>query len=185
MRITDFNNYNSTNFKSFRVSFDTEEFLRKFPNNLLADILDSARRVERTEFYDLELLSDMRFRIREKGNYFSGIAEPIAAVKPKAHDNRIKITGLYDGIEDETRKCGDPCEAYIEYNSHAEALKGYKMIDKGENKIDRISIITKEMDNQKLLNQTATEDKRKPPLFRVVMDKYGDIVKEFKPKSEI
>ena len=67
MKITDNYIQNNTSFKSFKVSFNTAEQLKKLPNAILSDLLDVGIKVDKTEYIDLELLSDLRLRIKEKG----------------------------------------------------------------------------------------------------------------------
>ena len=183
MRIDNVTNYSSTNFKSLTVSYNAEHLLDTLSKDVLAKILDVGKIVEKTDYVDLQLLSDLSFRIKEKGNLFSGIKEPINAVKPQQNENFVIIKGVYDGVENKKLKRGKNVQHKIQYRSYAEALKGYNLIYNARNKVERLGVITKEIDRQKMydaeLERIRANGKPKISLQELIISRYGNFVREF------
>ena len=186
MRITtDYNNYNSrnTNFKSFSISYGAEEKLYKLKKQL-PTIYDIGRKCEYTHFYDLEMLSNLTFRIKEKGCKFGMLAEPITVIKPKDQSPKLAIKGKYDGLSTDKHRHGDDYYKYIEYSSPEEALKGYDRIMAATDYITKIYYVLRELEEEARWKE-ANEIKKLTlpnnlPLDNVLMKRYGDFVKEYK-----
>ena len=182
MKILSQNHSYNPNFTAFNVSYNSAEGLAKMPSYFLSSLLKLGRNFEKTEFIDIELLSNLKLRIKEKGNVCSSIREPITAYKPKANESRIQISGIYDGADCDTKTRGSLCRTYIDYISPNEALKGYARIKNTENKIEKIGVIAKEMERSKVIQaekEFSALDRRKVPFHQVLLNKYGDIVKEW------
>ncbi len=183
MKILSQNNSFNPSFSSFNISYNSAEKLAKMPKSLLCSLLKIGRNFEKSEYIDIELLSNLKLRIKEKGNVCSSITEPIKVLKPKPHQNHIQISGIYDGADCDTKTRGKFCRTYIEYVSPEEALKGYERIKKSVNKVEEIEIIAKEMERSKVIQENkefSSLERKKVPLHQVLISKYGDIVKERK-----
>ena len=181
MKITPQYNYQNTNFKSFKISYDAAEPLSRLPIGLLGRILKMGKSLEKTEHIDVELLPDLRFRIKEKGKVFSSYSEPFTVTKPKRNDNKIKLSARYDGVEDGNKKRGHICHTYLQYSTAEQALKGYEKIEfESSNNIDKIGAIAREYERTlvyKAAAETEPVAKTKATLLDILLNKYADIVK--------
>ena len=177
--------YKNPKFTGFSISYNAEELLSKLPNDVLAKILDVGRKIERAEYVELQLLSDLRFRIKEKGKVFSGFTEPVKVLEPKVNENHLTVVGIYDGVESDDLKRGKPCKVSIRYASYAEALKGYNMIQSSKTNIEKLGAIANEIERDKAFLAEKEllrtyNNKKRTPLSTVLISKYGNFVKEFK-----
>ena len=173
--LTGYNNSN-TSFQSFTVSYNAEKSLSRLPVGFLAKIIKLGKYFEKTEYIDIELLSDLRFRIKEKGKFFEAFSEPFTVNKP--NNNIIKVSGTYDWINNDKNSV---CNKYIVYSSAEEAIKGYERITTETSKIDTIAAIANEMEKSLLIeagkNQPPTQQNIMS-LHKKIMNKFGGIVKE-------
>ena len=170
-------NCNKPVFRALRLSYDIESTLHDSAGaKLISNFFEAGRKLEGTQFFDLEVLSDLTMRIKEKGNPFSGLLEPIKIYKHS--DNQLRITGMYDGAEYEFCKHGQKKSIYLRYDESkvvnkildsVNSLKGILRLTAITKLLDDYYIKTKSVQNQKTMTKQG--------VVSVLMTKYGDIVK--------
>ena len=185
MKIENNTYYNIPQFKGFYVSYNAEDKLRQLSSRILTNMYEAGKKVEHYSYVDLHLLSDLKFRIKEKGKVFSGIKEPIKAIKPAQGENYIDVQGIYDGVENENLKRGEKSTIKIRFSSPEEAMKGYTFIENANTKIDKLVAIAYEIERDRMFADELEASKRINrkkiiPLHSLIMSKFGNIVKEFK-----
>ena len=173
MRIsTDYNN--RVNFTSLKISYDAEERLHHVSKEFISGIFEAGKKLEHTEYLDLIMLKNLSFRIKEKANKFFVLREPIWV--DETPYGPLKVTGTYDGLEDESHKKGQKIDILVDCGSEVKNHFALKKI-KGLNGIMRLSYITKMIDDFKirqaepdLTNQSRDKE------VSLLMYKYADFV---------
>ena len=180
MRVTSIDktqNYNKSVFRALRLNYDIENtLLESAEPKLISKFFEAGRKLEGTQFFDLEVLSDLTMRIKEKGNPFSGLLEPVKVYKHKP--NQLRITGIYDGAEDEYCKPGQKKSVCLRYDEpgtvnkilgSVNSLKGILRLAAITRLLDDYYVKTKPVQNSKTLTKQG--------IVSILMTKYGDIVK--------
>lgn len=168
--------YPQSTFKSLKLSQGLENILLEKVNIYeIKRIFEAGRKLENTQYFDLEMFDDMSFRIKEKGNVFSGLLGPIKIYKHS--DKQLKITGIYDGVEDTINKPGDQTSFLLKYDKPESVEKIYNSI-KSLKGILRLAAIAKLLDDYYI--KTKTEPNPFPlskfGVVKVLMGKYGDLL---------
>ena len=169
-------NYPQSTFKSLKLSQGLEYILPEKAGIFeINRIFEAGRKLENTQFFDLQMFDDMSFRIKEKGNVFSGLIEPIKIYRHS--DKEIKVIGVYDGVEDGIHKKGEHANILLKYDRPESVDRIYNEIrfTKG---ITRLAAITKLLDDfyvKTKIEQNPTPLK-KWDIVKVLMSKYGDML---------
>ena len=170
-------NYNRPAFRALKLNYDIESTLvESADTKLISKFFEAGRKLEGTQFFDLEVLSDLTMRIKEKGNPFSGLLEPIKIYRHKP--NQLRISGIYDGVEDEYGKPGQKKSMYLRYDEPNIVNKILDSVNSLKG-ILRLTAITKLLDDYYVKTKSGQEHKTlsKQKIVSVLMTKYGDIVK--------
>ena len=170
-------NDNKPVFNALRLNYDIESTLvESADTKLISKFFEAGRKLEGTQFFDLEVLSDLTMRIKEKGNPFSGLLEPIKIYRHKP--NQLRISGIYDGVEDEYGKPGQKKSMYLRYDEPNIVNKILDSVNSLKG-ILRLTAITKLLDDYYVKTKSGQEHKTlsKQKIVSVLMTKYGDIVK--------
>jgi hypothetical protein len=180
MKVSNINShsaYQKSTFKSLKLSYGVEETLaEKASANQINNFFEAGRKLENTMFFDLEVFEDLSMRIKEKGNVFSGLVEPINIFKHTA--KQLRVVGVYDGVEDETHKKGQKLGVSLKYSAPetVESILKYIKPLKG---VMKIAAITKLIDDYYIkteLTEKNSQQLSKRGILRVLMNKYGEIV---------
>ena len=171
-------NQSACNFRSLRVSYALHENLINTQKKFLYEIFESGKRLENTQYLDLLIKDDFTFQIKEKANPFFALINPIRY--ERTGEKQIKISGIYDGVDNEIHKKGETVNIMLDYPTEDFTNSVYLKL-KGLRGILRVSYITKLLDAKKLLEAEYEPENltniSKEKMVSLLMYKYGDIVK--------
>lgn len=167
----------NNNFKALKLSYGIEQTLIDSASSAqISNMFEAGKKLENTQFFDLLVLSDLTMRIKEKGNPFLSLTEPIRVHK---HSNKqIRIVGIYDGVENENNKIGQKYSVLLKYDK-PETVDNIVNDLQQKRGIVRLATIAKIIDDYfvKTKLQQKTEKISRANIISILMNKYGDIVR--------
>ena len=148
MKVLNINSHSTNNkptFTSLRISYNAENILADNAGALqINNLFEAGKKLENTQFFDLEVLEDLTLRIKEKANVFSGIVEPIIFYKKSSQN--LRVQGIYDGLDFKYHKRGQGIGITLRYDLPETADRIFKEIQ-SLNGVLRIAAITKLIDD--------------------------------------
>ena len=161
-------------FSALRISYDAKEGIDNKRIRFIGAILEAGKKLENTQYMDLQVLGDLSFRIKEKGNVFSGLKGPLSI---KLYDQtQLKITGTYDGLDNGDRKRGQLTDYYLDLEKHERAKD---LLSKFETMggIDKFIVLTKLFDEDLVRKNLPELSKEYPKerLIDILFDKFGQL----------
>lgn len=174
MKVT-FTNTQQVNHKALKISHSAEAKLRQTDYNYISALFQVGRLHENNQYIDICVTKNLTYSIKEKANPFFCLKEPMSV--NKLADNKINISAIYNGVDNDLIKKGDKYDIAIEYDSP-------KAVDMIMNKIKSISGLFKFSYIAKLLEDYMVRTKTEIPdkiydrekSLSLLMYKYGDIV---------
>lgn len=171
-------NQSACNFRSLKISYGLHENLLNTQKKFLYEIFEAGKRLENTQYVDLSIKEDFVFQIKEKANPFFALVNPIRY--ERTGEKQIKISGIYDGVDNEMHKKGDTVNIMLDYPTEDYTTSVYLKL-KGLRGILRLSYIAKLLDSKKIFEaEQGTEtmsNTSREKLVSLLMYKFGDIVK--------
>lgn len=166
----------STNpsFDALRISYDAKIAIDNKKIRFIGSLLEAGKKLEITQYMDLQVLGDLSFRIKEKGNVFSGLKGPLSV---KLYDEtKLKISGTYDGLDDGVRKRGQLTEYYLDFEKPERAkdlLSKFETIGG----VDKFVLLTKLFDEDLIRKNMPDISKEYPRerLIDILFDKFSEL----------
>ena len=171
---TDYLNIRQPSFGSLRISLNAREAMTGAKGSYVRNLFTAGKKLDDTQYFDLQVLKDLSLRIKEKGNVFSGIKAPIKFIM--SGDRKIKVTGVYDGLDDETRKRGQNIDFYLNFDTPEYAKNIYDLFEQ-MNSIGKFSMLTKLLDEEMICKFSGTKYKENnvEKLIDILFDKYSEL----------
>ena len=110
MKVHSIANHN-VNTKGLKICYDAEHKLWTSAPSLVTALFKTGRLHEGNQYIDILVMKNLSYRIKEKGNPFFRIKEPIHL--KKLSDNKLDISATYDGVPNELYSKGDKYKALL------------------------------------------------------------------------
>ncbi len=175
--LSDYTNQNvvNTNFKSLKISYEAVHRLKKTSPGFISFLFDAGRRLENTQYVDLQVLRNLDLRIASKVNPYYAIKEPVNLIRTS--EKQIKIQGTYAGKEDSLYSNGKTFDIYLDFEREGTAdvtMDNYNSM-RG---INRLSYLAKIIDID-LINKNDSQvlcEQTRENIVSNLIYKYGDII---------
>ena len=174
MKVHSIANHN-VNTKGLKICYDAEHKLWTSAPSLVTALFKTGRLHEGNQYIDILVMKNLSYRIKEKGNPFFRIKEPIHL--KKLSDNKLDISATYDGVPNELYSKGDKYNMSVELDTSAAVDEAIDMF-KDMRGLQRISFIAKLIDDYfiKTKSEAFPTGGDRESVVTLLMDKYGDIV---------
>ncbi len=179
------NNYSSPNFgMALKIKPEAMESLKKAPMETLETLERIGENLKDTKYYHMEILENLEPRITSPyANKYRGFfdVKPTDKSDKLSPSNFLTFSTLWDGTEIYGYNKGKKIQEAIQYASSEAADAAYKKISSAPTELEKIAMITKELDNREI--ERVAQEKANKELTEAVENKANDLFSKFGSKD--